>query len=177
MISTKSLIGLLLLCGVFAAPSGFAKGPIHVSLKYSGAGYDVSEKDADNMAINILLNDGKGTFGPVNMAILSEFAVDTDASVSCPAEYPLAYDLVRAMTTMTAANLDMLYGTFIKGWLCMSADLYEWIGGVEGVWFDGTGKFKGATGVWSGQYLGNNLDEDSGFRTITGNISGTLELK
>jgi hypothetical protein len=176
MISFKSLVGLLL-CGVLMAPAGFAGGPTKLLVKYAGSGYDVSDKDAYGMAINILLTDTMGTFGDSTTSILSEFAPDMDDSVSCPSEYPLAFDLVRCMTTMTTAKLDMLYGVFTDGWLCMSLDQYEWIGEANGVYFDGTGRFKDATGTWSTEYLGNNLDADAGYRTITGTITGSLNLQ
>jgi hypothetical protein len=176
MNSIKGLLGLLLCCGWLFAPVTFAGGNTTVSIAYAGTGHDVGAKDEFGLALNWFENESVGTFGKSSSTILSKFAPDFDGTVSCPDEFPLAFDLVRCVTTVTTANLDQLYGIFTDGWLCMAEDRLSWIGAANGVWFDGTGRFDGASGAWTSEYSGDNLEAESGFRTIAGTFYGTLEM-
>jgi hypothetical protein len=56
----------------------------------------------------------------------------------------------------------------------MTNDNMAWIGEAGGVYIGGTGRFQGATGEWTTEYSGANFDADSGYRTISGTIEGTV---
>jgi hypothetical protein len=170
----KSVIGVLLICSAFVGPASLAGQDTDVSIAYAGSGFDLGDPDADGAALNIFMMDAKGAFGKSSMTLLSEFALDTDGSVSCPEGFPVPFDLVRFASTLTTANLDQLWGWYTSGYLCMTADLTQWVGETSGVYFGGTGRFQQATGEWTSSYSGANFDLDSGYRTISGVSEGTV---
>jgi hypothetical protein len=173
MNTMKYLVGALLLGGALAAPACFADGDTDISITYAGTGFGLVDPDADGFSIGIMLTEAKGTFGKSGFTILYEFALDTDASVSCPAgDLPL--DLVRNVAILTTANLDQLWGWFTGGYLCVSPDMTRWVGGASGNWIGGTGRFQQATGEWTSSYSGANFDLESGFETISGTLEGTI---
>ena len=176
MNTLKFFIGVLLLCGAFGAPACFAGNDTDISVSYAGSGFDLVDPDEDGYAINIFMTESKGTFGKSSMTVLSEFAPDTDSSVSCPAGFDLPFDLVRCVTTLTTANVDQLWGWYTGGYLCMTADHLQWVGQAGGVWIGGTGRFQQATGEWTTNYAGANFDLESGYRTITGTMEGSVTM-
>ena len=176
MNTSKCLAVALLLFGVLGAPTVFAgKDKVtDLSATFAGAGFDIVDPDADGYPINVFMTEVKGTFGKSSLIFLSEFAEDTDSSVTCPPGFEQAFDLVRCVTTLTTANVDQLWGWFTGGYLCMTNDNMAWVGGASGAYFGGTGRFQGATGQWSTEYSGANFDAESGYRTISGTIVGTV---
>lgn len=154
MNTIKYLIGALLLCGAFVAPGSFAGNDIDLQLAFAGSGYDLPNSDPDVTVMNFFVTDAKGTFGKSSITILSKFAFNPAPSFGCPAGFDLPFDLVGLATTMTTAHVDQLYGGLVDGWLCMTPDNMQWIGGVNGDWIGGTGRFEQASGTWVGDLCG-----------------------
>lgn len=177
MNTLKYLIGALLLCGAFVAPACFAGKDIELQLAFAGSGYNLPNPEADVTVINFFVTDAKGTLGKSSLTILSKFAFNPAPSFGCPAGFDLPFDLVGLATTQTTAHVDQLFGGLIDGWLCMTPDYLQWVGGVNGEWIGGTGRFEQASGAWSGTYAGFNFDAVTGYKTITGTIEGTLILQ
>lgn len=173
---SKCLAVALLFFGVLGATTCFAgKDKVtDLSVTYAGSGFNLTDPDEDGYPMNVFMTEVKGTFGKSSLMVLSEFAEDTDSSVTCPLEFPKAFDLVRCVTTMTTPHVDQLWGFFTGGYLCMTNDDMAWIGEAGGVYIGGTGRFHGATGYWTTEYSGANFDAESGYRNISGTIEGTI---
>lgn len=173
---SKCLALALLFFGVLGATTCFAgKDKVtDLSVTYAGAGFDLTDPNGDGYPINVFITEGKGTFGKSSLMVLSEFAEDTDSSVTCPEGFDQAFDLVRCVTTMTTPQVDQLWGWFTGGYLCMTSDNMAWVGEASGIYIGGTGRFQRATGEWTTEYSGANFDADSGYRTISGTIEGTV---
>ena len=162
-----------------------AKGPLDVYVRYAGYGHDTSvEMVEDGMPVNLTEARGKGTFGNSMVTITVEFVEDEGMIGNCPDGYDLPFafldvpDLPEHMWAfvITGANHDQVYGFFDTGWLCMTADKRHWVGEGHGVFYGGTGRYESATGTWQSHFSGTNLDPSIGFRSITGDVVGTLYL-
>jgi len=174
---SRSLAVALLFFGAVGATDCFAGNDkvTELSAIFAGAGFNLSDPNQDGYPMNVFMTEVKGTFGKSSLMLLSEFAEDTDSSVTCPVGFDQAFDLVRGVTTMTTPQVDQLWGWFTSGFLCMTNDNMAWVGEASGVFIGGTGRFQGATGEWTTEYSGANFDADAGYRTISGTIEGTVD--
>ena len=175
----KILIEMVLVLSMLAFVSPLAaKGGQPVNLEYAGYGYDTSfEMEPDGFPANLTHARGKGTFGNSTVAITVEFYFDESQAVNCPEGYDLPFGVVPNNMwafTITAANHDQVYGLFNTGYLCMTADHLHWVGETQGFYVGGTGKYVDASGEWTSSFQGMNLEPVTGFRSITGEVRGTL---
>ena len=161
----------------FAALALAANGqPVY--MKYAGYGHDLSmDSNDDGFAANLTQADGKGTFGRSTIAITVEFEPDQELLGNCPDKYFYAFAVVPenywAFVT-TFPDHSQLFGVFNEGWLCMTENQLEWEGQTNGFYYGGTGRFADASGTWVSTYQGENLDAVTGFRSITGDVTGVL---
>lgn len=172
MYTGKCFLAALFFCGMFVAPTCFAGKETDVNVTYAGAGFDLTDPDADGYAMNVFLTESKGTFGKSSFMVLSEFANPVYPHADCAVGF-MHFDLVRCVSTWTTANLDQLWGFYTDGYLCMNA-AGDWYGEASGTYNGGTGRFNMATGEWTTEYSGANFDHDSGYRTISGTVTGTV---
>jgi hypothetical protein len=175
----KILIEMVLVLSMLAFVSPLAaKGGQPVNLEYAGYGYDTSfEMEPDGFPANLTHARGKGTFGNSTVAITVEFYFDESQAVNCPDGYDLPFGVVPDNMwafTVTAADHSQVYGLFNTGYLCMTADQLHWVGETQGIYVGGTGRYAGVSGEWVSTYEGMNLDAVTGFRSITGDVKGTL---
>jgi hypothetical protein len=175
----KSFIQIVLAFAMlgFAVFAAADKGkPVYMS--YAGYGHDLSmDSNEDGFAANLTQADGNGTFGRSTIAITVEFEPDQDLLGNCPEKYYYAFDVVPenywAFVT-TFPDHSQLFGVFNEGWLCMTEDMREWEGQSNGFYYGGSGRFADAGGTWVSTYEGENLDSVTGFRSITGDVTGVL---
>ena len=148
-----------------------------VSLEYAGYGYDTSvELIEDGYPVNLSLAKGKGTFGDSDIAITVEFVPDDDPDGHCEEGY-VSFAIVPDnywAVTITAADQSQVYGLFNQGWMCLSPVYYDYVGQATGEYINGSGRFEGVTGTWVSNFEGLNLDASIGFRSIRGDLEGTL---
>jgi hypothetical protein len=175
----KFIVKMVLALAVLTFASSLAaKGGQSVNVKYAGYGFNTSfEMEGDGLPANLSLATGKGTFGNSTIAITVEFFEDESQAGNCPEGYDLPFGVVPNnwwAFTITAANHDQVYGLFNSGYLCMTPDQLHWVGASQGFFVGGTGKYAGANGEWTSEYEGMNLDLVTGFRSITGEVRGTL---
>ena len=177
-----SLFKILALGIVLLAGPVLAKSPIAVSVDYAGYGFNTpTELVSDGQPVDLSVLTGKGTFGKSSIAITVEFIVDASVIENCPDGYdvPLAIldiDSHLWAFTTTAADNSQVFGYFKTGWMCLTADKIDYVGEASGIYFDGSGRYEGATGDWVSTFEGKNLDSTIGFRSMTGDITGTLYL-
>jgi hypothetical protein len=177
----KFLISLLLAFSTIAlAGPAFKHSEMAVSLNYAGFGFDTAvETIPDGFPVNLTQAQGKGSFGKSSLAITVEFVPDAGVIGNCPEGFDLPFAVVPGnfwAVTITAADNSQVFGLFNTGWICLTADKLHYVGETSGFFIGGSGRFDGASGDWVSHYEGNNLDATIGFRSITGDMQGTLYL-
>lgn len=172
-------LGLMVAAGPALAKD---QGPISVSVDYAGHGFNTTTQLVqDEQPVNLSVLTGKGTFGKSSITITVEFIYDESKMEHCQGDYVVPFailaheDHMWAFTT-TAADLSQVYGYFNEGWMCLTGDLIEYEGVATGIYYGGSGRYEGATGDWVSNFEGTNLDRSIGFRSMTGDITGTIYL-
>jgi hypothetical protein len=176
---TIALCTIGCICVLFM-PASFAKKGTSVNISYSGFGFNTSEQLVeDEFPVTLSQVEGQGTFGKTSIAITVEFVYDETVLENCSPGFtiPLAVlDLPDHSWafTVTAPGNSQIFGMFDGGWMCLTEDRIFYEGETGGVYIGGTGRFEGATGTWTSRFGGMNLDPSIGFRSMTGEIRGTL---
>ena len=169
----KKLIFVSCLAVLATAMTAFAADK-PVKLSYAGTGFDTSfDSDADGSLVSISQGNVLGTFGNGIIAIEAEWAYG--AQPACPAGV-LPFGMVSTTVVMTYQDQSQLFGIANGGWMCVNPSNGLYWGNVTGVYPGGTGRFSGVGGTWSTDFGGYTLDVLSGFRSITGKVSGKLEM-
>lgn len=179
MIFHKILLALTILA--FVSPV-FAKDDLNVNVKFAGTGYNTTvELVEDGFPVNLTQARGKGTFGNSTIAITAEFEQDESVLENCPEGYVVPVAIVSIpeqfwAMTITASDHSQVYGFFNEGWMCLTEDWEDWVGETYGVFLGGSGRYECASGDWVAHFQGKNLDSSIGFRSITGDMQGSLYL-
>jgi hypothetical protein len=158
----------------FGAVSALPGQPLKIS--YWGAGIETAvDSNSDGLKLSLTTAEAKGSFGASSVYITSEFRVDP--TVECPAGY-LPLFLFQSSAVISFSNGDQLYGFGTGGEMCLNLGTGYYFGDAVGVYQGGTGRFASATGTYRSTYTGQNLEPFlSGFRSIQGEIKGTVTMK
>jgi len=173
MTGFRVFVASALLClGVLFAPVGSA-GETPITARYAGSGWNTHADGfvPGGFPVSLTVVSQKGTFGDATLTITTEW-ID-DASVSCPAGFPVKVSLVYSSTVTTFADQSQLLGVSQAGWICGNAE-GRYFGEVSGVYVGGTGRFAGATGDFVSKFDGAYLEPNLEFRSIRGTVEGTV---
>jgi hypothetical protein len=185
----RLVLAVVLSLGLLWTPPAMAGGTT-ISIKYAGTGIDTAlERVPDGFLISVDDARGKGTFGDSTIAITAEFA---PMGLSCeegPQRPSGDYDkfaLIYSAAVITFPDLSQLLGVsdpmqgdpdLNEGWLCLDDESGVYFGQVDGLYVGGTGRFEGATGIFSSPFGGQFLDPLVGFRSITGSVQATVSMR
>lgn len=155
-----------------------------ISIRYAGTGFDTTFDNLDDgFPVNLSLADAKGTFGASKVEVAAEF-MTPEGDIDCNEGYDVKFGVNYAATVITFERMDQLFGfSWLGGWMCLNTDTGHHYGYVEGEFTGGTGRFHGATGTWSTDFEGYNLEPPflvpirAGFRSFSGTISGDVVLQ
>lgn len=190
-VTAKSVLkGTSVACALLLATSGQALAtPIYAH--YTGSGWDTHIDNLDDgFPVNMTIAEATGSFGVSRIDISAEFVLedpndpDDTAGIECEEGYGLLVGFLSSTQIATFKNHDQLYGFSDNGWMCVSQTTGQWYGKAQGFYFNGTGRFAGANGTWETTFEGMNLElpeavtglEPIGFRSITGKISGNVNM-
>lgn len=172
----------LLVAGLFVsalvAPVSLAAKTTAVSFDYAGHGWDTETTMPGDHPVTLTLANGKGTFGQTSVAITVAFEVDIDVLGNCPNASHIPYAVIDHdwAVILTAPDHSQLVGQFHSGWLCLDPVTGYYVGETSGDYVMGTGRFVGAGGSWVSTFDGYHPDLSIGFRTITGSITGNVDM-
>lgn len=165
-----------LLCLGILFAAGSSAGETSISIRYAGSGWDthVDGFVPDGSNVSLTTGTAQGTFGNSTITITTEWV--TDATVSCPAGFPLKYALVYSASVLTFPEQSQLFGIAQSGWICATNE-GVYYGEVTGAYVGGTGRFEAATGDYVSKFDGAYLEPNLSFRSIRGTAEGTLDKK
>ena len=165
-----TILSSVVLClGILVSPASSA-GDGTILIRYAGSGWDTGIQGFVDK-VSLTTTTAQGTFGNSTLTITTEWL--PEASVSCPAGYPLKYTLVYSASVVTVADQSQLFGISQSGWICANnAGVYY--GQVSGTYTGGTGRFRNVTGEYVSKFDGAYLEPNVSFRSIQGTVEGTV---
>jgi hypothetical protein len=178
----KLLLGIVLFALSFVFTTSYA-GEKPISVTWEGTVTDTGinvfpgNPPAPDFNSNYINAQGKGSYGPGLLGVLSEFYFagfcDDDQTVPTVAYLVFAY----SRPVISFKNGDQLWGDVTGGDACLDTVTGEFFGSAQGVFTGGTGRFVGADGPFTVEFGGTNLTFAAlgvGFGPIRGELYGAI---
>lgn len=138
----------------------------------------------DGLFVDMIYAQGRGSFGPSLITILTEFmdATPPPQHDFCTQPWNRYLVIAHSNGVTTFKNGDQLY-FFInpgEGWMCLDFSDSSYTGATHGYYNGGTGRFENASGEFTTPFDGRNMTAMQlgiGFGSIYGEIVGTVDLQ
>ena len=180
----KLLLGIVLFALSFVFTTSYA-GEKPISITWEGTVTDtginaiLEDPPAPDFNANYIDAQGRGSFGPGLLGVLSEFSFAGFCDADQPVPTVLYLVFAYSKPVISFKNGDQLWGDFTGGDACLDTVTGEFSGSGQGVFIGGTGRFVGADGPFTVDFGGNNLTIATlgvGFGPIYGELYGTVIL-
>lgn len=185
--NTRVRMLLLALCAFLVAPVQAEEASLKI--EYSGVVYDAV--DLTTLTDFIIISDAtaRGSFGPLDVKVLSKFTpfdpVPEDAPACASPKVLLGMAYARSVTTYKDYSQMFIY--YDHGWICVTPGLpgeASYQGWVDGHIIGGTGRFEGASGYIETDFSGFDLSgvfvaggpPFPALGSWSGVLTGTVEL-